>query len=50
MGIGFQFEQPTGWEKKTKQFAGKWDQDSPRPLLSGPSVEKQKQQMIKLRN
>ena len=54
MGMGFQFEQSTGrncgiwagiWKEK-KQFAGKRDQDPP----SGPSVEKQKQQMIKLRN
>ena len=54
-GMGFQFEQSTGWNcgiwagiwnEKKKQFAGKWDQDPP----SGPSVEKQKQQMIKLRN
>ena len=54
MGMGFQFEQSTGWNcgiwagiwKEKKQFAEKWDQDPP----SGPSVEKQKQQMIKLRN
>ena len=47
VGMGFQFEQPTAgiWKEK-KQFAGKRDQDPP----SGPSVEKQKQQMIKLRN
>ena len=38
------FEQ--GFEKKKNQFAGKWDQDPP----SGPSVEKQKQQMMKLRS
>ena len=54
MGMGFQFEQhrlglwDLSWDlkRKKKQFAGKWDQDPP----SGPSVEKQKQQMIKLRN
>ena len=40
------------WDlKKKKQFAGKWDQDPPPPRPpSGPSVEEQKQQMIKLRN
>ena len=36
------------WDLKKKQFAGKWDQD-PYPTPSGPSVEKQRQQMIKLR-
>ena len=35
-----------GFEKKN-QFAGKWDHDLSPP--SGPSVEKQRQQMIKLR-
>ena len=35
-----------GFEKNIYQFAGKWDQDPP----TGPSVEKQKQQMIKLRH
>ena len=40
--VGFEL----GFEKKKKQFAGKWDQKPP----SGPSVEKLKQQMIELRN
>ena len=39
-----------GFEKKKNQFAGKWDQDPfpPPPPPSGPSVKKQRQQMIKL--
>ena len=38
------------WDlRKKNQFAGKWDQDLYPPLPSGPSVEKQRQQMIKLR-
>ena len=37
--------------EKQKQFAGKWNQDNPpRPPSSGPLFEKQRQQMIKLRN
>ena len=54
MGMGFQFEQSKGWNCGI--WAGIWKEKNNllgngiRTPPSGPSVEKQKQQMIKLRN
>ena len=55
MGMGFQFEQhrlglwDLSWDLKRKETIC-WEMGSGPPAPSGPSVEKQKQQMIKLRN